>query len=273
MANRIDQTFSRLKRAKRKALIGYMTAGFPTKSSFGRLVPLVEQSGLDLLEVGVPFSDPIADGPTIQQSSQVALANGVTLGWVLSAIKDLRRRGVKLPIILMSYCNPIHAMGIDRFFKAARQCGVDGLIIPDMILEESRPYARSARSHGVDLIFLAAPTTPKARIREIARQTRGFLYAVSMTGVTGVQRAVPARVAGFLKTVRSVSVRPVAVGFGVTTPAEVQAIARYADGVIVGSALIRAIRKSKAPSFKAAGRFVASLARALNPGKDFHHAS
>jgi tryptophan synthase alpha chain len=271
--NRIEQTFQRLKRKKRKALIGYITAGFPTKLSFRKLVPFLEQSGLDLLEVGVPFSDPIADGPTIQHASQVALANGVTLDWVLRSVRDIRARSAALPIIFMSYCNPIHAMGIDRFFKTARHSGVDGLIIPDLIPEESGPYAQAARREGIALIFLVAPTTPKRRIRMIAQKTRGFLYAVSITGVTGVQKAVPTHVSRFLKTVRSASSQPVAVGFGLTTPPQVHAVSRDADGVIVGSALIRALEKSNGSSFRAAGRFVQSLARALNPGKDSSHAS
>jgi tryptophan synthase alpha chain len=270
--NRIDSTFRQLKQAKRKALIGYITAGFPKKASFRTLVPLLERSGLDLLEVGIPFSDPIADGPTIQHASQVALANGVTLDWVLRSVRDLRKHGVRLPIIFMSYCNPIHAMGIDHFFKEARRAGVDGLIIPDLIPEESERYSRAAKREGIFLIFLVAPTTPKDRIRVIARKTHGFLYVVSMTGVTGAQKAVPLQVSAFLKTVRSLSARPVAVGFGLTGPAQVYAVSHYADGVIVGSALIREIQKSKGSSFSSAGQFVGTLARALNPGKDHHHA-
>src|ERR1035437_6410605 len=151
--NRIDQTFKSLKQVGQKALIGYVTAGFPTKAGLRTLVPLLETAGLDLLEIGVPFSDPIADGPTIQHSSQIALQNGVTLVWILQSVAKLRRQGVKLPIILMSYCNPIHAMGIEAFFKAARGAGVDGLIVPDLIPEESAPYTRSAARQGVALIF------------------------------------------------------------------------------------------------------------------------
>src|ERR1019366_1800384 len=174
--NRIDQTFIRLKKSGQKALIGYMTAGFPDKRSFQTLVPLLEKSGIDLLEVGVPFSDPIADGPTIQQSSQAALAHGTTLAWILSSISQLRRRGVQIPLILMSYCNPVHAMGIETFFRRARSAGVDGVILPDLIPEEADAYTRGARRQGIDLIFLVAPTTPKARIRMIAGRTSGFLY-------------------------------------------------------------------------------------------------
>jgi tryptophan synthase alpha chain len=264
MLNRIDQTFSRLKKAKRKALIGYVTAGFPTKASFKTLIPLLEKSGADLLEVGVPFSDPIADGPTIQHSSQVALKNGVTLEWVLSSVRQLRREGVKLPLIFMSYCNPIHAMGIDAFFKQAKSCGVDGLIIPDMIPEEAEAYAQSSRKHGLDFIYLVAPTTPKSRIRLIANKTRGFLYAVSLTGVTGVRKALPAEVAGFLKSVKAVSRKPVAVGFGITSPKQAKSLSHYADGIIVGSELIRQIEKSRTSAFQGAAHFMNSLKGAIN---------
>jgi len=268
---KIARTFSILKKQKRKALIGYMTAGFPTKSSLKTLVRKLEASGLDILEIGVPFSDPIADGPTIQHSSQIALKNGVTLEWIFKSVNELRQERVQLPIVFMSYCNPIYAMGIDAFFRKAASSGVDGVIIPDLIPEEGAPYALAAKRHGIDLIYLVAPTTPKARIRIVAGKTTGFLYAVSLTGVTGVQKALPAEAAGFLNYTTSVSRAPVAVGFGITTPDQARHIARYADGVIVGSELIRQIEKSKSLSFTAACAFVNSLRSALD--KETAHAS
>jgi tryptophan synthase alpha chain len=264
MTNRIDQTFSQLKKRKGKALIGYLTAGFPTKPSFSKLVPLLEKNGVDILEIGVPFSDPIADGPTIQHASEVALKNGVTLDWILNSVRALRRAGVRLPLVFMSYCNPIHAMGIDRFFQKAKSSGVDGLIIPDLVPEEGAPYARAAKRYGMDLIYLVAPTTPPPRMRAIAEQTRGFLYAVSLTGVTGVRKAVPTEVAAFLKSIKAVCRKPVAVGFGLMTPQQVRDIARHADGVIVGSALIRAVEKSKGPRFEGVARLARSLKGALH---------
>ena len=270
--NRIAQTFTRLKRQKRKALIGYVTAGFPDKASLKRLVPLMEQSGVDLLELGVPFSDPIADGPTIQHSSQVALAKGATLGWILKSVKSLRHQGIQIPMILMSYANPIYAMGIEAFFRKAGEAGVDGLIIPDMIPEEAGPYAQAARRYGVDLIFLVSPTTLKPRIRWIAGKTHGFLYAVSLTGVTGVRKAVPADTARFLKSVRTSCRTPIAVGFGLTTPQQVRDISSHADGVIIGSALIRKMEESQRTSFKGAAHFMRSLRRALDE-KEPSHAS
>ena len=263
MANRIDLTFRRLKQARQKALIGYVTAGFPTKASLSKLVPLLEKSGMDLLELGVPFSDPIADGPTIQRASQIALTNGVTLDWVLRSVKDLRRKGVQFPLILMSYCNPILALGVKTFFQKAASSGVDGLIIPDMIPEEAGPYARAARQTGVHLIFLVSPTTPAGRIAMIANRTRGFLYAVSVTGVTGARKSLSHDVPAFLKSVKTNCHKPLAVGFGLSTPDQVKSISRYADAVIVGSALIKAIERSKKSSFQGAARFARSLKGAL----------
>ena len=167
--NRIDQSFRKLKRERRKALIGYVTAGFPYKASLMTLVPLLEKAGLDLIELGVPFSDPIADGPTIQHASQIALKNGITLDWILNTVKALRQEGVRLPVILMSYCNPIYAMGIDRFYQQSKTAGVDGLIVPDLIPEEARAFAKAAKRTGMHLIYLVAPTTPKHRVAQIAR--------------------------------------------------------------------------------------------------------
>jgi tryptophan synthase alpha chain len=260
--NRIDAVFQELKKQGRKALIGYVTAGFPDRVSLKRLVPTLEKAGLDLLELGVPFSDPIADGPTIQKASQAALAQGTTLAWILGQVRELRKH-VRLPIVFMTYCNPIYAMGVETFFRRARASGLDGLIVPDLIPEESRLLA-PAKRFGVHVIYLVAPTTPNDRIRYVARATHGFLYAVSLTGVTGARTTLPAGLPHFLKQVKAVSRAPVAVGFGLSTPAQVRAAARHADGVIVGSALIRAIDRSKSNGFTGAARFVRSLRNALN---------
>jgi tryptophan synthase alpha chain len=262
--SRIDLTFRHLKRNKQTALIGYITAGYPTKASLRTLVPTLAAAGLDLLEIGVPFSDPIADGPTIQHSSQIALRNRVTLAWILSSVKLLRKQGCRIPVILMSYCNPLFAMGLSAFFQRAKASGVDGVIIPDLIPEEARPFSQAAQRSGIDLIYLVAPTTPKARLKAIAQQTHGFLYAVSLTGVTGMRKTVSSNVSGFLKSVKTVCRKPVAVGFGLSTPTQVRQMAAWADGVIVGSALIREIGKSKSPRFDQAARFVRSLKGALH---------
>jgi len=264
MTNRIDRTFVQLRKRRQKALIGYITAGFPTRGDLPQLVRLLEKAGTDILEIGVPFSDPIADGPTIQHASQVALQQGATLGWVLTSVKRLRQNGIKIPLILMTYCNPVYSMGIERFFKAASAAGVDGTIFPDLIPEEADDYAHAARKYGLDLIYLAAPTTPKERIRMIAAQTHGFLYAVSLTGVTGTRRVLPIELPRFLKSIRAVCRKPIAVGFGISTPALARAAARHADGIIVGSALIREIEKSHNNGFGDAVRFVRHLKGALH---------
>jgi tryptophan synthase alpha chain len=262
MKNRIDQTFAALKKRGEKALIGYVTAGFPTKKTFEDLVPQLEKAGMDILEIGVPFSDPIADGPTIQKASQTALENGVTLQWTLAATKRLRTK-VSMPFIFMSYCNPIYAMGVDAFFRAARDAGVDGLIIPDLIPEEAASYRTAAQKNGLCLIYLASQTTPPARLKTIGRDTRGFLYVVSLNGVTGARRELPKNLSAIVSRARRLSAAPVAVGFGISTPAQAAEAARHADGVIVGSALIKAIESSSRQSFKGALTFVASMKKEL----------
>jgi len=259
MFNRIDQTFSRLKENRGKALIGYVTAGFPAKKSFVPLLLDLEQAGLDLIEIGVPFSDPIADGPVIQKASQTALANGVTLPWILDTVRRLRYY-TDVPVVLMSYANPILAYGLARFFRAAGKAGVDGLIVPDLVIEEAGPFTRAAATSGVDIIFLVAPTTPAPRRKVIAKKTRGFLYAVSLTGVTGGRQSLPPGLPGFIQSLKKVSRCPVAVGFGISTPAQARAVASYADGVIVGSALISELGRSR----KSAVRFVQSLKGAFH---------
>jgi tryptophan synthase alpha chain len=273
MANRIDRVFRQRRALHQKSLIGYLTAGFPTRASFEKLVPLMEEAGMDLLEIGVPFSDPVADGPTIQKSSDIALSNGVTVRWILARIATLRRKGCRIPLLLMSYSNPIVSMGLPQFFKAARAAGVDGLIVPDLIPEEGGPFLRAARKVGVYLIFMAAPTTPMARVKKIAARTRGFLYAVSLTGVTGARRNLPVQLPPFLKAIRRVTSKPIAVGFGISTPRQAQAVARWADGVIVGSALIRAVEASQHSRFAGAARFVRSLALVLHSRKESSYAS
>lgn len=273
MKNRIDQIFERLKKTGRKALIGYITAGFPERDDLPSLVRDLSASGLDILELGIPFSDPIADGPTIQKSSQKALENGTTLRWVFDQVRQLRSNGLQTPIVFMSYANPIYAMGVDAFFARAQDYGVDGLIIPDSIPEESELFRAAAEKHNVHLIFLVAPTTPPARLLQVGRSTQGFLYAVSLTGVTGVRQALPHDLGTFLTKVRKSTKVPIAVGFGISTPDQVRQVAPWVDGVIIGSALISEIEKSRHDHFSGAKSFVHNLAHALNPGKEPAHAS
>jgi tryptophan synthase alpha chain len=268
--NRIDATFARLKKEGRKALIGYVTAGYPKKDTTLALIPKLVDAGLDILELGIPFSDPIADGPTIQEASQVALHNGVTLAWALEQTAAIRQK-TAIPIVYMSYSNPILAMGVGKFFKAAAAAGVDGLIIPDIIPEESADFAKAAKETNVHLIHLVALSTPPDRLSTIAKATEGFLYAVSLTGVTGARSTISDEVLPFLRRVRNLCRKPLAVGFGISTPDQVRMLQPHVDGIIVGSALINAIRTSTAPEYSQAVEFVRTLKSALS--KETSHAS
>jgi len=258
--NRIDSTFRRLGLQNKKALIGYITAGFPTKNQFLLIIRSMQKAGLDLIEIGVPFSDPVADGATVQRSSQKALENGVTLDWVLRNVRAVRP-SVALPIIFMTYANPVLAMGLKSFFAKAQSAGVDGLIVPDLTPDEGSEFEAEARRHGLDLIYLVTPSTAPDRVRRIARSTQGFLYAVSLNGVTGARSALPANVSHFLGRLKKSVSKPVAVGFGISKPEQVRQIRKNVDGIIVGSALVNQLEKSVA----SAERFVASLQKALNP--------
>ncbi len=256
--NRIDRLFSHLKSQKRKALIAYVTGGYPSLPAMDRAVREIVKAGVDLVEIGVPFSDPIADGPTIQLSSQKALEGGITPARLLHWVQTFRKTH-ETPIVLMTYMNPIQRMGLGSFARRAKGAGVDGVIVPDLIIEEGGPLEKSLVSAGIHLIYLVAPTTPPQRRTEIARRSRGFLYAVSLTGVTGARRALPKDLGTFLADVRRRSPVPVAVGFGISDAAQARHAAAHADGVIVGSAFISRLknREPLAP-------FARSLRRALN---------
>ncbi len=256
--NRIDRLFSQLKSQGRKALIAYVTGGYPSLPAMDRAVRDLVKAGVDLVEIGVPFSDPIADGPTIQFSSQKALEGGITPARILDWVKGFRKTH-ETPIVLMTYMNPIQRMGLGSFARRARAAGVDGVIVPDLIIEEGGPLEKELASTGVHLIYLVAPTTPPQRRSEIARRSKGFLYAVSLTGVTGVRRSLPKDLGAFLADVRRRSPVPVAVGFGISDAAQARQAAAHADGVIVGSAFITRMknREPLAP-------FARSLRQALD---------
>jgi tryptophan synthase alpha chain len=256
--NRLVGCFRRLRRGRRKALIAYLTAGYPSFARTEREALALEKAGVDVLELGVPFSDPIADGPTIQYASQKALEKGATLEKVLRLVARLRRKSA-MPVVLMSYLNPVHRLGYRRFARDARRAGVDGLIVPDQIPEEAAELRRALNAEGVSLIHLVAPTTPPARQSRIGARTQGFLYAVSVTGVTGARRSLSDDVAGFLRGLRRRSRAPVAVGFGISRPEHARRFAPLSDGIIVGSAFIELLRRGKSPA-----PLAASLRRALD---------
>ncbi len=243
--NRIDRRFAELRRRGEKALVGFLTAGDPSPSSSLEIIEAACRAGLDILELGVPFSDPTADGPLIQRSSARALKNGAGLAGALEMTAILRRT-TDIPIILFSYYNPIFAYGLAPFYRDAVAVGADGVLVVDLPLEESREMTDSWEGDGgLALIRLVAPTTPAERMRTIAGQASGFLYLVSKTGVTGSAGLDVRAVRDHVKTLRGFTAIPICVGFGVNTPADAGALAPHVDGVVVGSAFERIIEENR----------------------------
>lgn len=261
--NRIDSTFARLRKEGGKALIAYLTVGFPSVKRLPGLVKGLAGAGVDLLELGIPFSDPLADGPTIQAASSWALRQGVTPRLVLKGVDRLRRRGVTLPIALMTYINPVYRYGMEKFCRDGASVGVDGIIVPDLPPEEAADFTRAARRFGIDTIFLAAPTSPVSRLERIAQVSRGFIYYVSLTGVTGARASLPKEIASHVRSIKRLTDLPVCVGFGISRPQQVQEVVQVADGAIIGSALLDRIGRSKAP-VEAAVRFIRPLRKACH---------
>lgn len=236
--SRIAQTWTNLAAAQRRALILYLTVGFPERESALELVPQLIDAGADMIELGVPFSDPLAEGVTIQAATQRALRNGVTVRYCIETVRTLRERGVEAPILLMGYLNPLLRYGVDRFCADAAAAGVDGLILPDLPPEESGEIGRACRAHGLDLIMFAAPTSTEQRIEHVTEHATGFIYCVSLTGVTGARTDLPPDLPAFLSRVRERAHTPIAVGFGISQPEHARRVAEIADGVIIGSKLI-----------------------------------
>jgi tryptophan synthase alpha chain len=259
-ASRLDATFAQLRARGERALVAYFMAGDPSLADTERLVIEAERRGADVVELGVPFSDPLADGPVIQRAGVRALAAGASLPRVLEMVATLRAK-VRVPLVLMTYYNPVLAFGLKGFARTAIDAGADGVIVPDLPHEESEPLRAEAEPAGLDLIHLVAPTSPPARVKAIARVSRGFIYVVSLTGVTGERRELPKDLDGQVRTLRLVTTKPVCVGFGVSTPEQVAAVGRIADGVVVGSAIVRAVEQHTGTSALAdkLGDFIASL--------------
>lgn len=262
--NRIDQKFKELRQADKKAFIAFITAGDPDLRTTEELVPALEKAGADIIELGVPFSDPLADGPTIQNASYRSLLKGTTLKKILAAVKRIRRHS-SVPIALMTYYNPVFHFGEKAFVEQAKAAGVDGVIIPDLPLEEAGVLRKFAMKADLSTIFFVAPTTTTDRLKPVVKAATGFIYYVSVAGVTGARKAVASEIALKIKRVKALTDKPVCVGFGVSTPQEARAVARVADGVIVGSAIVKEIHKNAA-SANLASRveaFVAALVKAV----------
>lgn len=262
--NRIDQKFKELHAHKKKAFIAFITAGDPDLKTTEQLALAFEGAGVDIIELGVPFSDPLADGPTIQAASQRALKKHVNLENILATVKRIRQRS-QIPIALMTYYNPVFHYGEDRFARKAKACGVDGIIVPDLPPEEGHGLIRAARENGLATVFFLAPTTTRRRMKHIVNASTGFIYYVSLAGVTGARQKLPRTITGQVKLARQLTHKPICVGFGISTPAQIQMVARVADGVIVGSAIVSKIaqNKGKKQLVSNVARFVRKLSQNL----------
>lgn len=235
---RIGERFAKLRAQGEKGFVAFLTAGDPSLDRTVDLAPELEAAGVDVLELGVPFSDPLADGPVIQRASERALGRGVTLERVLDAVRRVRRRS-QVPLLLFSYFNPIFRYGVDRLTAAAAEAGVDGVLVTDLPPEEADGWLERAHAAGLDTVFLAAPTSPDERLRRVAAASRGFVYAISRTGVTGERDALSDDARPLVRRLKQLTAEPVALGFGIATPEQVKAASEVADAVVVGSALVR----------------------------------
>lgn len=262
--NRIDLLFKRLKRERKKALIPFITAGDPDLTTTRDVVLGLEECGAHIIELGVPFSDPVADGPVIQASSLRALSQDTDLKKILVLVQELRQR-TDIPIVLMTYFNPVYRFGMEELASQASMAGADGFIIPDLPPEEAAEWRRLARANNLDVIFLVAPNTPPSRVKFIAGKTSGFLYAVSVTGVTGKRQEIPKELTDYLRMLRGFTNKPFVVGFGISSPSHVREIGHLCDGVIVGSALIDLVSRYRDKKIGHAPMrsFINSLAKAL----------
>jgi len=258
--NRLDKKFQDLRKNNKKAFVAFITAGFPDLNITEKLICGFSKIGVDCLELGVPFSDPLADGPIIQEASQKALRQGVHLKDIINLVKKARK-STNMPICLMTYYNPIFCFGEEQFVKKAVEAGVDGVIIPDLPPEEGKTLIAKAQKSGLDVICFIAPTTPRVRMKYISGISRGFIYYVSLTGVTGPRQSLPRDLINNLKEIKKITSKPVCVGFGVSTNSQVKQIYKIADGVIVGSAIVKKIKEhiNKRDLVEATCRFVSEV--------------
>ena len=244
-ATRIEEMFERCRNERRKAFIAYLTAGDPSPEQTASLLLALERGGADLIELGVPFSDPIADGPVIQRASDRALRAGTKLPQILDIVREVRRHS-QVPLLLFSYLNPLLRYGFERLARDAAKAGVDGALLTDLCVEEAEEPVRKLREMNLDTVFLATPTSTERRLRLVADHSSGFVYVVSRTGVTGEQASLSESVEPLTRRMRELTDLPLAVGFGISTPEQVAEVASVADGVVVGSAIVRQIEKHAA---------------------------
>ena len=263
--NRIDQKFQKLRHQGTRAFMPYLCAGDPNPELTSKLLLTLEEAGADLIELGVPFSDPIADGPTVQRASERALTHQISLQQIMEIVRAVRKQ-TDIPIALMSYYNPIFRMGEDAFCKAAQEAGVDGVIVPDLPPEQAQPLLEVAPNYNLATIFLVAPTSPPERMQLIASVSTGFIYCVSVTGVTGARAMLSDEIAPMIAELRKHTDKPLSVGFGVSTPEQATQVAQIADGVIVGSAIVNVIEENMGEEAKlrsAVKQFASDLANGV----------
>jgi tryptophan synthase alpha chain len=269
-STRIRAAFDRCAADNRAALITFLTAGYPSQEMTGELLDALVDGGTDLIEIGVPFSDPLADGATVQATSQKALDLGVTLADCLEIVRRFRIRGGTVPVLLMGYTNPFFQYGLDRLARDAAEAGVDGFLVPDLPSDESAEFQEPFQAHGLDLIYFLAPTSTERRIKDVAARATGFIYCVSLTGVTGARDQMSADLPAYMARVRAATDLPLTIGFGIARPDHVSAAAQIADGVVVASALINHLDTLQvADQAEGARAFVRQLADATRraPGQ------
>ncbi len=268
--NRIDSTFAACRRENRKALVMFVSAGDPSLEFTERLIPQMVSAGADVIEIGVPFSDPMADGPVIQAASQRALKAGTNLPRIMAMVGRLRQAGLEAPFVLFSYYNVILQYGVERLADDSHRCGVDGWLVVDLSAEEEDEVVPVLEQRGLHKITLLAPTTPPSRLAKLAGRAKGFVYYITVKGVTGTRAELPADLAGHLREVVRLSSAPVVAGFGVATPGMARQVAAFADGVVVGSKLVRTIAESadEDTGIAKAVELVGDLAKALSMGQD-----
>jgi len=244
---------------KKPALVVYVTCGDPDLATTRAIVLSAINAGADVIELGVPFSDPVADGPVIQRASERALKQGTSLSQVLTLAADVRQQTQSTGLVVFSYLNPVLRMGMEKFCKVARHAGVDGVLLTDLPVEEASEYLRAMHAHDLAPIFLAAPTSPNERLQRISQASRGFVYAVSRTGVTGARQQLAADAEKLVRRLRRVTKLPVAVGFGIANADQFAEVGKFADAVVVGSAIVETIEHSRGREAEAVGEFVAKL--------------
>lgn len=247
--NRIERKFEQLRQQRKKAFVAFITAGDPNLKITRQLVGELERCGVDIVELGVPFSDPLADGPVIQQASMRALCHGVNLHKILDMVRDMRG-GINIPLVLMTYYNPVLQYGLEKFATDASKSGIDGVIVPDLPPEEAEELIRPLYKKGINPIFLLSPTSTRERIKMVAALSKGFIYYVSLTGITGPRERLPLQIHHDVRLIKHYTDLPVCVGFGISRPDQARSLVRSADGIIVGSAIIRELERNLAEKDK-----------------------